>query len=46
MPVMSGSVPDALKKATKMTNLAPKEQPRAIFKKLIESSRVTPLANM
>ena len=46
MPVMHGSVPDALKKVNKMINLPPQEQPRNIFKKMYEAGSVRPLGNM
>lgn len=37
---MRGSVPDALMRSTKMLNLAPSEQPRAIYKKLQEANKL------
>ena len=46
MPVMRGSVPDALRRVNKMINLPPKEQPRNIFKAMLENGSIRPLGNM
>lgn len=36
MPVYRGSIPLALTRAQKLTNLPAQDQPRAVFKKLLE----------
>ena len=46
MPVMRGSVPDALRRINKMINLPPQEQPRNIFKAMLENGSIRPLGNM
>lgn len=45
MPVMRGSVPDALRRINKMINLPPQEQPRNIFKAMLENGSIRPLGN-